>query len=97
MINWAYLAGFFDGEGSLHMDDHKSTVQLRIDNTFKEVILEIQLFLGFGKVSNRGRAKSYHKDRIRLTVSNHVEVLKMLERMLPYLVVKRKKAGMMIS
>ncbi len=51
MINWAYGAGFFDGEGSLHMDRHKSTVQIRIDNTFKRAVHEIRSFVAYGTIS----------------------------------------------
>ncbi len=97
MINWAYVAGFFDGEGSLHMDRYESTVQLRIDNTFRRAIVEIKSFVKCGTISNRGRAKPYHKDRIRLTVSNHSDVLRILEGMLPYLIVKRERAEAMIG
>ena len=89
MIDWGYVAGFFDGEGNLHMERQTSTVQLRIDNTCEEAILEIQKFIKCGRISNRGREKPHHKDGSRLTISNHSEVLEMLEKMLPYLVVKK--------
>jgi hypothetical protein len=97
MITWAYVAGFFDGEGSLHMDRYKSTVQIRIDNTFRRAVQEIRSFVGCGTISNLGRAKPHHKDRFRLTISNHVDVLRILEGMLPYLIVKRRAAEVMIE
>jgi hypothetical protein len=91
MIDWGYVAGFFDGEGSLHRDNKKSTVQIRMDNTCKESIVRIQQFINCGTISNRGRDKPHHKDRYRLTVANHTEVLRIRENMLPYLIVKRRR------
>ena len=97
MIDWGYVAGFFDGEGNLHTDKQTSTVQLRFDNTCEEAIREIQKFIRCGRISNRGREKPHHKDRFRLTISNHSEVLKVLEKMLPYLVVKKIATEEMIG
>jgi hypothetical protein len=48
-------------------------------------------------MSNRGREKPHHKDRFRLTISNHPELLKVLEKMLPYLIVKKEAPEEMIS
>ena len=97
MINWAYVAGFFDGEGNIHGDKHKSSVQIRIDNTFRRALVEIRSFLGCGTVSNRGKAKPHHKDRYRLTIANHVDVLRILEGVHPYLIVKKRSADKMIA
>src|SRR5262245_51425826 len=97
MIDWSYIAGFFDGEGSLHRDISRSTIHLRMDNTSKEVLEKIQSFTGFGQISNRGRQKPHHKDRFRLTVCDHSKVLIMLEKMLPYLIVKKHAAEAMVE
>jgi hypothetical protein len=97
VIVWGYVAGFFDGEGNLHRDKFKSTVHLRLDNTSKAVLEKIQSFTGYGQISNRGRQKPHHKDRYRLTVADHSKVLIMLEKMLPYLVVKESTAKQMIE
>jgi hypothetical protein len=92
MINWGHVAGFFDGEGNLHRDRRTSTVQSRFDNTCEEVVREIQKFIKHGRISNRGREKPHHKDRFRLTIANHSEVLEVLEKMFPHLVVKKRAA-----
>ena len=96
MITWSYVAGFFDGEGSLHFDRYKSSVQIRMDNTCEKALVEIMKFVGCGRISNRGRAKPHHKDCFRLTIANHVDVLRLLAKMRAYLIVKRLKADLMI-
>jgi len=95
-MKWAHVAGFFDGEGNLHRIRKRSTVHLRFDNTSRVMLVRIQQFLGCGTVSNRGRQKPHHKDRYRLTISDHVKVAWILEKMMPYLIVKRKAAKKML-
>jgi hypothetical protein len=96
-INWGCVAGFFDGEGSLHKDKLKSTVQLRIDNTCEESTRTVQQFIMCGRIANKGREKPHHKERFRLTISNHSDVFKVLNGMRPYLIVKKRAAEEMIG
>ncbi len=96
-MEWAYVAGFFDGEGNLHRIRKVSTVHMRFDNTCLEVLEEIRSFLGHGTFTDRGRQKPHHKDRYRLTISDHRHVKRILEGMMPYLIVKRKTAVDMLA
>lgn len=92
-----YIAGFFDGEGSLHFDREKSTVQIRMDNAYEESLVEIRKSIGCGTITNRGRNRPHHKDRHRLSVSNHVEVALLLRITMPFLTVKKRDATAMIA
>lgn len=59
-MNWDYIAGFFDGEGNIHLNtirDKKEENKLkgleilcRIYNTNKEILEQIRVFLGFGNI-----------------------------------------------
>ena len=96
-MDWGYVAGLFDGEGNLHRIKANTSVQIRIDNTCEEALVKVQQFLGYGQISNRGREKPHHKDRYRLTISDHYRIAHMLEGMAPHLIVKREAAIEMLK
>ena len=60
-MDWRYLAGFFDGEGNIHINFIKNGKYLqmvcRIYSSERLVIEEIQKFLGFGKVYQKRNGK----------------------------------------
>ncbi len=57
-MNWDYIAGFFDGEGNLHMNILRSknkeiqSLQLicRIYNVNRDILIKIRNFIGYGKI-----------------------------------------------
>jgi hypothetical protein len=57
-MNWDYIAGFFDGEGNLHINRSNINVNgspnyailVRIYNSSYEVLQEIKNFIGFGNI-----------------------------------------------
>ena len=52
-MNWSYIAGFFDGEGtfSIYYDkNNKIKYQISISQTSTKVLEEIQKHIGFGKI-----------------------------------------------
>ena len=55
-----YIAGFFDGEGTIHIKDRK--VRLTISQTNKEVLDEIKQFFGMGGVLEVTKRKAHWKD-----------------------------------
>ena len=50
LITWPWLAGFFEGDGSIYLD-HKS-ITIGISQKNKELLQKIQNFLGFGCIHN---------------------------------------------
>jgi len=59
-MNWDYVAGFFDGEGNIHINVVRSKAQnnklkslqlvCRIYSSNKDILLQLQTFLGFGNI-----------------------------------------------
>lgn len=57
-MNWDYIAGFFDGEGNIHIlktktyenGKHNLAVAIRIYQSSKDVLEEIQKFIGYGVI-----------------------------------------------
>jgi hypothetical protein len=105
MINWAYVAGFFDGEGTLITDVGSSRIRPKI--VFyqgKRAVLELieEFFKGHGITSSikevdmgkykapRGAKKN--KPQFRLLVFRRRSVEKLLKFMLPFLIVKEPGA-----
>lgn len=99
----AWLAGFWDGEGSITVfqtkrrnKTDKYNASLVLTNTDEHVILHtIKLLDRFGinlhlfkRVSNTEK----HKDSYQLTTRNMVTIKKILTLLLPYLVCKKAQA-----
>ena len=55
MMDWSYIAGFFDGEGNFHMNFTKKSLHLvcRMYGNSVEVFNEMIKFMGFGKIYYR--------------------------------------------
>lgn len=90
----AWIAGFFDGEGSI--GTHRGTsgiprVKLAVVNTYKPAIELIwQAFGGYRTIT--AQQTSAHRTCYKVVLTGEKEVITALERMLPYLVVKRDQA-----
>ena len=95
----AYIAGFFDGDGSLvatlekQSSKYLRTYRPRIKINFTqhiryfEMLSEIQEYLGAGKV----RAAFAH-DQAELVIVDRNDISRVLKRMLPHLVLKKQQA-----
>lgn len=92
--NAAYFAGFFDGEGCIHIDN-KHRLSITVSNTNERVIEMFSTIIG-GTVKIRSRRNSKQRDITRWAVSGQ-RAMMFLEKMLPYLVVKREEAELAIS
>ena len=95
----AYVAGFFDGDGSLVAILEKQSVRylrtyrprIKINFTqhirYFEMLCGVQKYLGVGKVSI---AKTHNQ--AELVIVDRNEVSRILNRMLPHLVLKKRQA-----
>jgi hypothetical protein len=100
-LNSAYIAGFLDADGSIfaqiiERSDYKNLFQIRpIVSLFqktarKHFLVQISQDLGFGTLRDRNDGIS------ELTFSGWSEVQRILDRIFPYLRVKKKQAILLI-
>jgi hypothetical protein len=84
----SYIAGFFDGEGSLMYTDDR--YRITIPNTNKEVLDRILEHVGYGFVWEVATRKAHWKQSWVYATSDTENTLKFLERIAPYLIVKKE-------
>jgi len=89
-----FIVGLLEGEGSIsiHNDKRrdKNRVSISIGNTNLELLKKAQGIIGGQIVANKKTVKGntmYH-----LQIQSHGEVYAILKRLLPFLIVKRRKA-----
>lgn len=89
-MNWDYLAGFIDGEGSIIINPPR--VRLYLSNTNKKVLEEINKFLKCGKVYdiNMENKSTKWSKQYGWTIANHCDVLKILKGIRNKLIIKRE-------
>jgi hypothetical protein len=95
-MDWSYLAGFFDGEGNLHVIKVKKWYffQIRMYSTDLFILEEIKEFLGYGRIYSRKRVKN-HNIMHELYITKKELIMKFLENILPFLKIKKKQAEFM--
>ncbi|MHA1627255.1 MAG: LAGLIDADG family homing endonuclease [Candidatus Asgardarchaeia archaeon] len=93
----AYIAGFFDGEGSIFISKSKKQyfLTVSISNTNLHVLEEVQKIIG-GNISKSpdNRENSSELFKLRLYCN---EAKKFLEKILPYLKIKKEQAKLAIE
>lgn len=101
----AYIAGFFDGEGScgLALGKYNTRTGIQsyqpnatITNTDKEILLFIQKALGLGFMDSGTQQKQHWKMSHKLWLPQH-HLVKFLTLILPYLRLKRRQAELVIE
>jgi hypothetical protein len=89
MIDWSYVAGFFDGEGNVGKI-REGTIQLRFCNIDKPVLEDIQEFIGCGQVYLIAKTGKKHRhDYFQLIISRHSDVLRVAEELVNRCRIKR--------
>jgi len=96
-MNWDYLAGFIDGEGSIIIKPPR--VRIYISNTDKLILEEIQKFLNCGKVYEviRKNKNEKWKRQYGWTICFHKEVLRILINLRDKLIIKKELCERAIS
>lgn len=99
-MHWAYVAGYFDGEGSVkfHQGSRKGKIRgLAWHNSDLQSLVAIQTFMDCGHMQRREKRGIGTKPTFILTVSNKKDLLRVGKRMLPYLLIKREKCKEMLD
>jgi len=96
-MNWDYLAGFLDGEGSIIIKPPR--VRLYISNTNKKILDEIRDFVRCGtvyEINMKNKSKKWNK-QYGWAICFHKDVLRILKNLKGRLVVKRELCESAIS
>lgn len=86
-MTWEYIAGFFDGEGSI--THNGKGYRLSISQTNKKVLNEIAHFTKIGYVITVTKRKSHWKDSWVYYIAKQGDILKFLEQTKEFLIVKK--------
>ena len=102
-IQASWLAGFFDGEGSIckykagRNKAHDSWV-LTISNTSYASLFFSKLITGVGAIHPKGKPKKkHHKKQWTWKVHAQRDILSILNQLLPYLIIKKKASDKFIK
>jgi len=87
-MNWFYIGGFFDGEGSL--THNGKGYRITIAQANDEVLSEIQKFCKNGHIIKVKKRKIHWKDSWVFYISKQEDVYKFIVRIAPYLIVKKQ-------
>ena len=88
-MNWDYLAGFLDGEGSIIIKPPR--VRIYIANTNRKVLEEIRELVACGTVYdiNMKNKKKHWSNQYGWTICFHQDVLKILKKLKNKLIIKK--------
>lgn len=96
-MEWAYVAGYFDGEGNvgLHKNQERKgsyITTLTWHNSHLESLQAIQAFMGVGYLRKRpmGNFSGSKKQMYCLSISRKLDLLHAIDHMEPYLIIKRE-------
>jgi hypothetical protein len=86
-MTWQYIAGFFDGEGSLCLSNGRYF--LSISQTNEEVLVAIREFAGVGRVHKVTKRKQHWRDAWIYQIGKRAHILSFLMNIVDHLIVKR--------
>ena len=89
-MNWDYIAGFVDGEGSIVK--RKKGYNLLISQTNAEVLENIRDFVGSGYVYALAKRKRHWRDAWLYSAGGYKETHFMLTHIVDKLIVKKEEA-----
>ena len=86
-MNWSYIAGFFDGEGSL--THNGKGFRITIPQINEEVLLSIKKFIGYGNIIYITKRKSHWSDGWSYYIAKQTEVYDFIKKIKPFVIVKK--------
>lgn len=101
-MKWGYVAGYFDGEGTviMHQGAKDKTIRqaaLVWHNTHAESLTEMQAFMGCGHIRVRAIRGNQTKPPMELVISTRDDMIRVGEAMLPHLIIKRERVQALID
>lgn len=91
----AWLAGFFDGEGTVYLG--KAGITVSVANTNRDVIESIARWMGVGTIEVRPPQKAGWNQTYIWRVRNYIDARMVLLTIRPYLTIKAADADRAIS
>ena len=82
MIETAWMAGLFEGEGNIQIETWRT--KLRLKMTDKDVVERFAKYANCGTVKFVPRQKPHWKDQWLWSVSKKADVIRLLSDMLPF-------------
>jgi hypothetical protein len=89
-MDWKYIAGFFDGEGSI--THNGSGYRITIPQTNFSVLNQIANSVGAGHVMRVNKRQKHWRQSWTYFISTQADVSRFLKKIYPYLIVKRSRA-----
>lgn len=87
-MDWRYIAGFVDGEGSI-IKNGENDYRIAIPQTHEGVLRAIQDFTGMGNICQVAKRKAHWKESWVYCIARQEDTLIFLKRIYPYLIVKK--------
>lgn len=94
-MNSSYVAGFFDGEGSVYNNGGK--VRIQIPQTNHEVLNELKNFYGCGNIYETKKQKEHHKRAWTYNITNWEGCLDFLKSIRDDVIVKKDQVEYFIE
>jgi len=100
-MEWSYVAGFFDGEGCVNIGlstrrnktrrNWYPVARCTITNTNKLILEAIQTEFAVGTIHMLCRQRPTQKPAYSLCITKHSDVIKFIDGVYPYIIIKRKQ------
>jgi hypothetical protein len=105
-MNLSYIAGFFDGEGSVTIQKQKYKsrnrnglqlfLYIKISNIDKDILEKIRAFFGTGYVCSNGRPKKNQRKSWQWQASA-TNALLVLKKLRPFMILKTRQVDLAIQ
>jgi hypothetical protein len=93
-ISWDFVAGFFDGEGSV-VNDNNERYTLNMGNTNREILEVIKDFIGCGNIhityQKNNERGAHRKTMYNLRITHHLDCLRVAKELVGRCIIKREK------
>jgi len=95
----AYIAGFIDADGTLIISKSKNifTPRIVIGNCDKPVLEIMNGWIGVGAIYTKKMNNPTHRTLYHYSIGRHVTLIKLLPQLIPYLILKRKRAELILE